>query len=46
MIHTEQLEDGKKRAKAVIEYAFDSVVGTVTGIPAGRNYTLRRVVQL
>lgn len=31
VIHTKQLEDGKKQAKAVIEYAFDSVVGTVTG---------------
>ncbi len=30
VIHTEQ-QDGKKQAKAVIEYAFDSVVGTVTG---------------
>ncbi len=46
VIHTTQLEDGKKQAKAVIEYAFDSVVENVTGIRAGQNYTVQRVVQL
>ncbi len=46
VIHTEQLEDGKKQAKAIIEYAFDSVVGTVTGIREGQNYSVRRVVRL
>ena len=31
VIHTTPLDDGKKQAKAVIEYAFDSVVENVTG---------------
>ena len=45
-IHTTELGNGKKQAKAVVVYRFNSVVETFTGTPAGQNYTLRRVVVL
>jgi hypothetical protein len=46
-IHTEVV-DGKKQAKAVVEYRFPAVVQTYADIRASQNYTnyLRRVVQV
>ena len=39
-------ETGGGRLKAITEYRFPGVVSFSTGIPAGQNYTVRRVVQL
>ncbi len=45
-VHTEML-DGKRRARAAVEYRFPSVVSTCKGTREGQNYTLaRRVVRL
>jgi len=46
-VHTKMTEDGKKEARAVVEYNFPGVVPTNTGTRASQNYSrLQRVVAL
>ena len=45
VINTEFV-DGKKEANAIVDYRFPAVDETFRGIPAGQNYTVRRVVRL